>query len=90
MKKIVPAPSEAGYVFDVGATVDEFAEHFRAIAGMPLAEPQLLTPAVTASFTANQLMRCGRSGKLRITGILLSITCGKKPMMKSWGTFQFR
>lgn len=55
VKKIVPAPSEAGYVFDVAATVDEFSEHFRAIAGMPLAEPQLLTPAVTASFTANQL-----------------------------------
>jgi len=55
VKKIVPAPSETGYVFAAAATVDEFSEHLRAIAGLPLAEPQILTPAVTASFTAGQL-----------------------------------
>ncbi|MFC6259527.1 ATP-grasp domain-containing protein [Levilactobacillus fujinensis] len=55
VKKIVPAPSETGYVFESAATIDEFSEHLRAIAGLPLAEPQILTPAVTASFTAGQL-----------------------------------
>ncbi|WP_191988187.1 ATP-grasp domain-containing protein [Levilactobacillus enshiensis] len=55
VKKIVPAPSETGYVFAAAATIDEFSEHLRAIAGLPLAEPQILTPAVTASFTAGQL-----------------------------------
>ncbi|AKP65368.1 phosphoribosylaminoimidazole carboxylase (NCAIR synthetase) [Levilactobacillus koreensis JCM 16448] len=55
VKKIVPAPSETGYVFEAAATIDEFSEHLRAIAGLPLAEPQILTPAVTASFTAGQL-----------------------------------
>ncbi|MGX6429899.1 ATP-grasp domain-containing protein [Levilactobacillus yonginensis] len=55
VKKIVPAPSDAGYVFEVSATVNEFSQHLRAIAGLPLAEPQVLTPAVTVAFTAAQL-----------------------------------
>ncbi|AYM02810.1 ATP-grasp domain-containing protein [Levilactobacillus yiduensis] len=55
VKKIVPAPSETGYVFAAAGTVDEFAEHMRAVAGLPLATPQLLTPAVTVNFTVSQL-----------------------------------
>lgn len=55
VKKIVPAPSENGYVFTAAATVDEFAEHLRAIAGLPLALPEILTPAVTNTFTVKQL-----------------------------------
>ncbi len=55
VKKIVPAPSETGYIFADATTVDEFEEHLRAIAGLPLAEPKLMTPAVTASFTTVQL-----------------------------------
>lgn len=55
VKKIVPAPSETGYIFENAATIDEFEEHLRAVAGLPLAQPQLLTPAVTATFTASQL-----------------------------------
>lgn len=55
VKKIVPAPSETGYIFENAATIDEFEEHLRAVAGLPLAQPQLLTPAVTATFTSSQL-----------------------------------
>ncbi|MGY5339620.1 ATP-grasp domain-containing protein [Levilactobacillus spicheri] len=55
VKKIVPAPSENGYVFADAATVDEFSEHLRAIAGLPLATPKILTPAVTVAFTQRQV-----------------------------------
>ncbi|WP_125573679.1 ATP-grasp domain-containing protein [Levilactobacillus huananensis] len=55
VKKIVPAPSETGYIFEASATVNEFEQHLRAIAGLPLATPQILTPAVTAAFTTDQL-----------------------------------
>ncbi len=55
VKKIVPAPSETGYIFADATTVNEFDEHLRAIAGLPLAEPKLLTPAVSATFTTAQL-----------------------------------
>lgn len=55
VKKIVPAPSETGYVFEDAATVNEFEQHLRAIAGLPLAQPTILTPAVTANFTTQQL-----------------------------------
>ncbi|WP_204121035.1 MULTISPECIES: ATP-grasp domain-containing protein [Levilactobacillus] len=55
VKKIVAAPSETGYVFGDAATVDEFAQHMRAVCGLPLAQPTILTPAVTANFTASQL-----------------------------------
>lgn len=54
VKKIVPAPSANGYVFADAATVDEFSEHLRAVAGLPLATPQVLTPAVTVAFTKGQ------------------------------------
>lgn len=55
VKKIVPAPSENGYVFADAASVDEFEEHLRAICGLPLAVPAILTPAVTITFTKAQL-----------------------------------
>ncbi|QMU07245.1 ATP-grasp domain-containing protein [Levilactobacillus suantsaii] len=54
VKKITPAPSENGYVFAAAATVDEFDEHLRAICGLPLAEPKILTPAVTVAFMVSQ------------------------------------
>lgn len=55
VKKIVPAPSETGYVFNAAANVTEFNQHLRAIAGLPLASAKILTPAVTAAFTTAQL-----------------------------------
>ena len=55
VKKIVPAPSETGYVFEAAANVTEFDQHLRAIAGLPLASAHILTPAVTAAFTKAQL-----------------------------------
>lgn len=54
VKKITPAPSENGYVFAVAATVDEFDQHLRAICGLSLATPQILTPAVTVAFKVSQ------------------------------------
>jgi len=55
VKKIVPAPSETGYVFEAAANLTEFDQHLRAIAGLPLASAHILTPAVTAAFTTAQL-----------------------------------
>lgn len=44
VKRIVPAPSMPGYVFDAAMNISMFAQHIRAIANMPLARTEILEP----------------------------------------------
>lgn len=55
VKRILPAVSQTGQIFDRGTTVNQYEQHLRAIAGLPLSEPQTLMPTVLAPFTTKQL-----------------------------------
>lgn len=50
VKNIEPAPSVGGYVFDHACNVSMMQQHLRALASMPLMQPQLIQPAVLVEF----------------------------------------
>ncbi|KRL00289.1 5-(carboxyamino)imidazole ribonucleotide synthase [Liquorilactobacillus capillatus] len=57
VKRIVPAPHKAGYVFDKATNVSMFEQHLRALTHMPLPQVKLLQPTVAVSLCVEDMNR---------------------------------
>lgn len=55
MKQIIPTVGVTGRIFDRATMVSQYEQHLRAIAGMPLADPEVKTATAMGIFTENQL-----------------------------------
>ncbi|WP_252192347.1 ATP-grasp domain-containing protein [Secundilactobacillus kimchicus] len=55
VKQIVPTFGPAGRIFDRATTVTQYEQHLRAIAGLPLSEPNITLPTAMGIFNESQL-----------------------------------
>ncbi|WP_429971375.1 ATP-grasp domain-containing protein [Fructilactobacillus sp. Tb1] len=52
---VKPTASSNGFIFNLGMNINEYREHLRALAGLPLLEAQKYTDVILKSFTPEQL-----------------------------------
>ncbi len=57
VNRVAPTLSPAGFLFDYAANVNEFEQHIRAIAGLPLAEATAVMPTVFQAIRQKEYQR---------------------------------
>lgn len=86
VSRISPKLSPAGFVFDYAASANEFEQHLRAIAGLPLTQ---IIPGIATVFQAIRQKNISvfkHSGLSKIIGILRFTVMNRKMKPKSWDT----